>query len=59
MRTRGWVFVLAESMAATGEGHGRPKIPEGIRLVVVNGKVVCKDGSHTGAGSGRMLRYEP
>ena len=31
--------------------------PEGISLVVVNGQVAYEDGRHTGAGSGRMLRY--
>ena len=32
--------------------------PEGIALVVVNGAVAYEDGRHTGAGSGRMLRYQ-
>ena len=32
--------------------------PEGIRLVVVNGQVAYHQGKHTGAGSGRMLRYK-
>jgi N-acyl-D-amino-acid deacylase len=31
--------------------------PEGISLVVVNGAVAYENGRHTGAGSGRMLRY--
>lgn len=31
--------------------------PEGIRLVVVNGEIALEDESHTGAGSGKMLRY--
>jgi len=31
--------------------------PEGIAMVVVNGEVACEGGRHTGAGSGRMLRY--
>ena len=31
--------------------------PEGIRMVVVNGKVAYHQGTHTGAGSGKMLRY--
>jgi N-acyl-D-amino-acid deacylase len=31
--------------------------PEGIALVVVNGAVACEDGTHTGAGSGRLLHY--
>jgi N-acyl-D-amino-acid deacylase len=30
---------------------------DGIALVVVNGKVAFRDGVHTGAGSGKMLRY--
>ncbi|MGH2608044.1 MAG: N-acyl-D-amino-acid deacylase family protein [Tepidiformaceae bacterium] len=33
--------------------------PEGIRMVVVNGEVAYEDGRHSGAGTGRMLRYEP
>ena len=32
--------------------------PEGIDLVVVNGAVALRDGSHTGIGSGRMLSYQ-
>lgn len=31
--------------------------PTGIDLVVVNGRVACRDGDHTGVGSGRFLRY--
>jgi len=31
--------------------------PEGIALVIVNGQITYEDGRHTGAGSGRMLRY--
>jgi N-acyl-D-amino-acid deacylase len=31
--------------------------PRGIRLVTVNGEVAYQDGVHSGAGSGRMLRY--
>lgn len=31
--------------------------PAGIRMVVVNGAVACEDGRHTGAGTGRVLRY--
>jgi N-acyl-D-amino-acid deacylase len=31
--------------------------PEGISLVMVNGEVAYEAGRHTGAGSGRMLRY--
>jgi len=31
--------------------------PEGIAVVVVNGQVAYEEGRHTGAGSGRMLRY--
>jgi N-acyl-D-amino-acid deacylase len=30
---------------------------DGISLVVVNGKVAYRDGTHTAAGSGKMLRY--
>jgi hypothetical protein len=28
-------------------------------MVVVNGQIACEDGRHTGAGAGRMLRYQP
>ena len=31
--------------------------PDGIGLVVVNGRVALRDGLHTGVGSGQMLRY--
>lgn len=31
--------------------------PQGIELVVVNGAIAYEHGRHTGAGSGRMLRY--
>ncbi|MDZ7671118.1 MAG: D-aminoacylase [Gammaproteobacteria bacterium] len=35
-----------------------PKLPPvGIELVTVNGRIACRDGVHTAAGSGRMLRY--
>ncbi len=30
--------------------------PEGIAMVIVNGRVACDHGSHTGAGAGRMLK---
>jgi N-acyl-D-amino-acid deacylase len=32
--------------------------PAGIDLVVVNGEIAVEGGRHTGAGSGRMLRYK-
>lgn len=31
--------------------------PRGIQLVVVNGEIAYEAGKHTGAGSGKMLRY--
>ncbi|HVM98905.1 MAG TPA: D-aminoacylase [Caulobacteraceae bacterium] len=31
--------------------------PAGISLVVVNGQIACRNGAHTAAGSGQMLRY--
>ncbi|HJN51897.1 MAG: D-aminoacylase [Pseudomonadales bacterium] len=31
--------------------------PDGIRLVVVNGQIAYRNGSHTGVGTGKMLRY--
>ncbi len=42
-----------------GATYDDPKTPPvGIRLVVVNGQVACDGGEHTGAGSGKMLRYQ-
>jgi len=42
--------------AATFE---RPKVPAiGVALVVVNGRVVWRDGAHTGARPGRALRLQ-
>lgn len=32
--------------------------PAGISMVIVNGQVAYEDGRHTGAGSGKMLRYK-
>jgi N-acyl-D-amino-acid deacylase len=40
---------------ATYEDPGRE--PRGVELVVVNGAVAYERGTHTGVGSGRMLRY--
>lgn len=38
--------------------YDEPKrAPEGIRLVVVNGRIAMEDGRHAGAASGKMLRY--
>ncbi len=31
--------------------------PDGIQLVIVNGQVAYEQGTHTGVGSGKMLRY--
>ena len=31
--------------------------PDGIQMVIVNGKVAYEQGTHTGVGSGKMLRY--
>jgi N-acyl-D-amino-acid deacylase len=31
--------------------------PAGVRMVMVNGQVAVDEGRHTGAGSGRVLRY--
>jgi len=31
--------------------------PQGLALVIVNGKVAYDGGRHTGVGSGRMLRF--
>jgi len=33
------------------------QMPQGIRLVVVNGRVAMENGRHADAGSGKMLRY--
>lgn len=32
--------------------------PAGIRMVIVNGKVAFEEGTHTGVGSGQMLRFK-
>ncbi len=32
--------------------------PVGIVLVIVNGAIAYENGRHTGAGGGRMLRYQ-
>jgi N-acyl-D-aspartate/D-glutamate deacylase len=38
--------------------YDQPKLePVGIHTVIVNGRVAYSGGTHTGAGSGRMLRY--
>jgi N-acyl-D-amino-acid deacylase len=31
--------------------------PDGIQMVIVNGQVAYEQGTHTGVGSGKMLRY--
>jgi N-acyl-D-amino-acid deacylase len=33
------------------------RAPDGVSLVVVNGKIAWRDGAYSGAGSGQMLRY--
>ncbi|WBL36164.1 amidohydrolase family protein [Tepidiforma flava] len=57
----GWFADLVLFDPATVEDlatYEQPKQePRGIRMVVVNGQVAYDDGRHTGAGSGRMLRY--
>lgn len=57
----GWFADLVLFDPATVEDlatYEQPKQePRGIRMVVVNGQVAYDDGQHTGAGSGRMLRY--
>jgi len=35
------------------------KYPEGIKNVLVNGKVVIEENSHTGALNGKVLRLNP
>jgi len=43
---------------ADGATYDDPKQPpRGISLVMVNGRTAYRDGEHTGAGSGKMLRY--
>ena len=38
--------------------YDEPKTePAGISLVVINGEIGCGNGVHTGAGSGKMLRF--
>lgn len=41
----------------TNENHIEPRnYPDGIKHVIVNGKLVIKDGKHTGALPGKILR---
>ena len=38
--------------------YDEPKqAPRGIHVVMVNGEIAYQDGAHTGAGSGKMLRF--
>lgn len=47
------------TVADTATWDDPKREPEGIALVVVNGAVALENGRHTGAGSGRALRYTP
>lgn len=51
------VLFDAGAVADTATYDDPKREPAGIRCVVVNGAIACENGSHTQAGSGRMLRY--
>lgn len=56
-----WADLVLFDPATVKDGatYDEPKTPPvGIRLVVVNGRVACDNGEPTGAGSGKMLRYQ-
>jgi len=46
-----------ETVSDTATYDDPKRAPDGIRLVVVNGRVAMEDGRHANAASGRMLRY--
>jgi N-acyl-D-amino-acid deacylase len=45
-----------EKLADTATFQDPIKYPQGIRYVIVNGKIVVEEGRHTGARAGRVLR---
>ncbi len=51
------VMFDADTVQDTATYDDPKQEPEGISLVVVNGAVAYQNGQHTGAGSGKMLRY--
>ena len=57
----GWwadlVLFDAGSVTDTATYEDPMREPTGISLVVVNGEVAYRDGHHTGAGAGRLLRF--
>ena len=66
MRNRGWlregywadlVLFDPETVIDTATYDDPKQAPDGIRTVVVNGKVALHEGVHSGAGAGAMLRY--
>ena len=46
-----------ERIADTATYDDPKREPIGIELVVVNGAIALERGIHTGAGTGKMLRY--
>jgi dihydroorotase/N-acyl-D-amino-acid deacylase len=50
------VIFDADLVADRSSYEGPHQLPAGIRYVIVNGKVVMKDGAHTGAKPGRAVR---
>ena len=51
------VLFDADTVADTATYDDPKREPTGIEAVVVNGQVAYRAGTHTGVGSGRMLRY--
>ena len=50
------VLIAPDKVPAKATNHDPTQSPEGIDYVVVNGKLVIDDGTHTGALPGRALR---
>ena len=50
------VFDL-ETLQENTDFRSPAQAPQGIRYVLVNGRVVCENGAHTGARPGKVLRH--
>jgi N-acyl-D-aspartate/D-glutamate deacylase len=50
------VFDL-ETLQENTDYQNPAQAPQGIQYVLVNGQVVCEDGTHTGARPGKVLRH--
>ena len=51
------VLFDADAITDTATYDAPKQEPDGIRLVVVNGRIASRDGTHTNAAAGKMLRY--